>query len=335
VSRPKPADTKMVICVKFRFSIWTAPPELAARIRSRWPEMRLVYLPDYAGLDAELPDADIFVGFTLKPDQFLAARKLKWIHSTAAAVTQFMYPEIRQSQVIVTNSSGIHAIPMSEHALGVLVALSRRFLDCFHSQEQSHWSSQELWSAPIKPRELHGQTLLCIGFGAVGRAIAQAAKPLGMKVMAVTRSGQGDSALADRIFPISKLADALPLADFVLLAAPETPETNRMIGASEFALMKPTAYFLNLARGTLVDEAAMIAALERGTIAGASTDVATQEPLPPESPLWKAKNLFITPHVSAVSEGLWERQTALLIENLERWFSGQELVNRVDLARGY
>jgi D-2-hydroxyacid dehydrogenase (NADP+) len=335
MKRSKPAETKLVICVRFRFSVWTAPAELAQRIRTRWPEMNVVHLPDYEGLDAELPDTDIFVGFSLKPEQFLAARKLEWIHCTAAAVTQLMYPEIRESQVIVTNSSGIHAIPMSEHVIGTLIALARRFPDCFRYQEQRHWAAQDLFAAPIPPRELNGQTLLCIGFGALGRAVARAARPLGMRVLAATRSGKGDMELAERVFPVSRLAEALAQADFILLAAPETSETNHLIGEREFAAMKPTAYFVNMARGALVDEAAMIAALERGTIAGASIDVATEEPLPAESALWNAKNLFITPHVSAVSERLWERQAELLMENLERWFDGRELVNRVDLERGY
>lgn len=325
----------MVICVKFRFSVWTAPPELAERIRTRWPEMRVAYLPDYTGLDQELTDADIFAGFTLRPEQFLAARKLKWIHCTAAAVTQLMYPEIRQSNVEMTNSSGIHAIPMSEHVLGVLAGLSRRFLDCFHYQEKSYWSAGDLFNAPIKPGELFGKTLVCIGFGAVGRAVAKAVRPLGMRVIGVTRSGRGDPELAERIFPVARLTEALRLADFIVLAAPETPETQNIIGAREFAQMKPTSYFVNVARGSLVDEAAMIAALENGTIAGASVDVTTEEPLPPESPLWRTKNLFITPHVSAVSDALWERQAELLMDNLERWFSGRELANRVDFARGY
>ncbi len=131
------------------------------------------------------------------------------------------------------------------------------------------------------------------------------------------------------------LHEALPLADFVILAAPETPETTGMMGACEFALMKPSAYFVNVARGALVDEPALIQALAQRRIAGAALDVTSQEPLPPENPLWKADNLFITPHMSAVSEHLWERQTDLVIENLERWFSGRELLNRVDLARGY
>ena len=152
---------------------------------------------------------------------------------------------------------------------------------------------------------------------------------------AVTRSGRGDAQLAAKFYPAAQLHEALPEADFVVLAAPETLETRRMIGARELALMKPTAYFINVARGALVDEPALMAALQQRTIAGAALDVASQEPLPPDNPLWKLDNAFITPHMSAVSEHLWTRQTDLLMENLERWFAGRELLNRVDLARGY
>lgn len=333
--RTKPADTKLVICVRFRFSIWTAPPEMADRIRARWPEMRVVHLPDYDNLGRELADADIFAGFTVRPEQFALARKLKWIHSTAAAVTQLMYPQLRKSGIEVTNASGIHSIPMSEHILGTLIALARHFPDCFRYQQKSQWAPQEWWDSPVRPRELHGQIILLIGFGAIGRAVARVVRPLGMRVWAVTRSGTGDAELAEKILPVSQLDEALSQADFVVLAAPETPETNEMMAAPQFARMKPTAYFLNVARGSLIDEGALIAALGQHMIAGAAIDVASEEPLPPESPLWKAENLLITPHVSAISDRLWERQTDLMLENLDRWFSGRELVNRVDLVRGY
>jgi len=308
---------------------------MAAGIRERWPEMRIVRLPNYDGLDAELPDTDIFVGFSLRPEQFRHARKLKWLHSTAAGVGQLMYPELRRSGIEVTNASGVHIIPMAEHILGMLVAMARRFPDCFRYQQQARWGQQELWDLPVRPRELHEQTVLLIGFGAVGRAVAKAVRPLGMRVWAVTRSGEGDPELAEKIVPVARLHEVLPEADFVILAAPETPETRRMIGAPELACMKASAYFMNVSRGALVDEPALTAALERRAIAGAALDVALQEPLLPNSPLWKLENAFITPHMSAVSDQLWTRQTDLLIANLERWFSGRELLNRVDLERGY
>jgi phosphoglycerate dehydrogenase-like enzyme len=305
------------------------------RIRARWPEMRVVHLPRYDRILDELPNTDIFVGFSLRPEQFAVARKLKWIHSTAAGVGQLMYPELRASGIEVTNASGVHRIQMAEHILGTLIALARRFPDYFRYQQQSRWSQQELWNAPVRPRELRGQILLFIGFGAIGREVAKIMRPLGMRVWAVTRSGSAEEGLADHVFPASKLHEALPQADFIVLAAPETPETRKMMGAREFALMKPSAYFVNVSRGALVDEPALISALEQRKIAGAALDVASQEPLPTESPLWKLDNAFITPHMSAVSEHLWERQTDLLMENLERWFAGQELLNRVDLSHGY
>jgi D-2-hydroxyacid dehydrogenase (NADP+) len=333
--RTKPAETKLVICVWHRFSLWNPPPEMAARVRERWPEMRVVHLPDYDGLAAELPDTDIFVGFSLRSEQFAKAHKLKWLHSTAAGVGQLMYPEFRRSGIEVTNASGVHTIPMAEHILGILVTMARHFPDCFRYQQQARWAQQELWDSPVPPRELHGQTLLLIGFGAIGRAVAKAVRPLGMHVWAVTRSGDGDRELAEKIVPATKLHEVLPEADFVILAAPETPETRQMIGARELAAMKASAYFINLARGTLVDEPALIAALENHKIAGAALDVASQEPLPPDSPLWKLDNSFITPHMSAVSDQLWPRQTDLLLTNLEHWFSGSELLNHVDLERGY
>jgi len=335
MNRTKPAETKLIICVWHRFSLWNPPPEMAARIRKRWPEIRVVHLPNYDGLDAELPDTDIFVGFSLRPEQFGHARKLKWLHSTAAGVGQLMYLELRRSGIEVTNASGVHTIPMAEHILGMLVAMARRFPDCFRYQQQARWGQQELWDSLVRPRELHEQTLLLIGFGAVGRAVAKIVRPLGMRVWAVTRSGEGERELAEKIVPAARLHEVLPGADFVILAAPETPETRGMIGAPELACMKASAYFINVSRGALVDEPALIAALERRAIAGAALDVASQEPLPPDSPLWKLENAFITPHMSAVSDQLWTRQTDLLIANLERWFSGSELLNRVDLERGY
>jgi phosphoglycerate dehydrogenase-like enzyme len=335
MTRTEPRNTKLLICVWHAFSLWNPPPEMPDRLRARWPEMRVVHLPKYDNLAAELPDTDIFVGFSLRPEQFLLARKLKWLHSTAAGVGQLMYPELRQSGIEVTNASGVHRIPMAEHILGTLIALARRFPDCFRYQQQSRWAQQDLWNAPVRPRELRGQILLFIGFGAIGGEIAKAIRPLGMRVWAVTRSGRAERGLAEQLFPASKLHEALSQADFIVLAAPETPETRQMISAPEFALMKPSAYFVNVSRGALVDEPALISALEQRKIAGAALDVASEEPLPPESPLWKLDNAFITPHISAVSEHLWDRQTDLLMENLERWFTGSELLNRVDLKRGY
>jgi phosphoglycerate dehydrogenase-like enzyme len=297
--------------------------------------MRVVHLPDYDKLPEELPDTDIFVGYSLRAKQLKDAKKLKWIHSTAAGVAQLMYPELRESGLLVTNPSGIFSVPMAEHTMGLLVALARKFPDSVRQQDAKRWSQQELWDKPPHLTELNGQVLLIVGYGSIGREVAKRAKAFEIRVWGVTRSGEGERPYAEKIFPAARLHEALPAADYVLIAAPETAETKQLIGAAEIAKMKRGARLINVGRGSLLDEAALVRALENGALGGAALDVAETEPLPAESPLWTAPNLMITPHTSGVSDRLWIRQTEILMELLERWFDGQEMFNRVDFARGY
>jgi phosphoglycerate dehydrogenase-like enzyme len=246
-----------------------------------------------------------------------------------------MYPELRDSGILVTNPSGIFSVPMAEHTMGLLIAMARNFPDSLRYQDQSKWAQQELWDHPQHLTELNGQLLLIVGFGSIGHELARRAKAFDMRVWGVSRSGNGDATLTEKIVPITQLHDVLPHADFVVLSAPETRETMHLIGAPELARMKPTARLINVARGSLLDQSALIATLQQKKIAGAALDVTDPEPLPAADPLWKAPNLLITPHTSAISDRLWPRQTALLLDLLERWFDGHDLFNQVDLHRGY
>jgi phosphoglycerate dehydrogenase-like enzyme len=246
-----------------------------------------------------------------------------------------MYPELRDSEIVVTNPSGIFSVPMGEHTIGMLLALARNFPDCVRQQDEKIWSQQRLWDKPQHFTELNGKVLLIVGFGSIGRELAKRAKAFDMRVWGITRSGEGDRTHAEKIVAAAKLDEVLPEADYVVIAAPETSETKHLIGAAQIARMKRGARLINVGRGWLLDETALIQALESGALGGAAIDVAENEPLPAESPLWKAPNLLITPHTSAVSDRLWIRETELLMELLERWFDGRELFNRVDFARGY
>lgn len=335
MKRTRPAETKLVICVWHPFTEWRPKPILPETLRRRWPEMKVVHLPNYDGLEGELADTDIFVGYSLRAQQLAHAAKLKWLHSTAAGVAQLMYPELRESGILVTNPRGIFSAPMAEHSIGLMLALARNFPDSVRHQDQSRWAQQEIWDKPQHLTELNGQLLLVVGYGSIGRELARRARALEMRVWGVTRSGQGNNALAERIVAAAQLDEVLPQADWVVIAAPETPETRHLVGAAQLARMKRTARLINVARGSLLDEAALVRALEAGELAGAALDVASTEPLPAESPLWKAPNLLITPHTSAVSDRLWQRETALLVDLLERWFEGREMTNVVDLRRGY
>ncbi len=335
MNRTKPENTKLVICVGVPFKLWQPPQEFNLAVKRRFPQMRVVHLPDYNGLEAELPDTDIFVGYSIRPKQLACAKRLAWIHSTAAGIAQLLYPELRESGIIVTNASGVHSISIAEHVLGLVLSLARRFPDSFRYQHESKWAQQEIWDAPPHLLELRGSVLLLIGLGAVGKEVVRLGRAIGMKTRAVTLSGRGDETLVDKIYPVASLDAALAESDFVVLAAPETPETHHLMNAGRLAAIKSSGYLINVARGSLVDEAALIEALKQRKIAGAALDVAEIEPLPPESPLWNCPNLFITPHLAGASEHLWDRQRDLLIDNLERWFDGRELRNLVDLKRGY
>ena len=335
MKRTKPSETKLVICVWHPFTEWRPKPLVSDAIRKRWPEMRVVHLPDYDRLSQELPDTDIFVGYSLRAKQLKDAKKLKWLHSTAAGVAQLVYPELRDSAIVVTNPSGVFSVPMAEHIVGLLLALARNFPDSVRQQDRAVWSQQELWDKPQHLAEVNGQVLLIVGYGSIGRELAKRARAFEMRVWGVTRSREGDGNHVERILSAGQLPEALPEADYLVEAAPETAETKHLIGAEEIAKMKRGSRLINVSRGSLLDEKALVSALEKGALAGAAIDVAETEPLPVDSPLWKAPNLFITPHTSALSDRLWQRQTALLVALLERWFDGRDMFNRVDLARGY
>src|SRR5258708_5208086 len=335
MKRTTPAGTKLVICVWHPFTEWRPKPMMADAIRRRWPEMHVIHLPDYDRLPEELPDTDIFVGYSLRAKQLKDAKKLKWIPSTAAGVAQLMDAELRDSGILVTNPRGVFSVSMAEHAMGLLLALARNFPASVRQQDQSRWAQQELWDKPQHLTELNGQILLIVGYGSIGRELGRRARAFDMRVWGVTRSGEGGRTHAEGIVAGARLDDVLPEADYVVIAAPETEETKHLIGAAQIARMKRGARLINVARGSLLDEAALVRALESGVLGGAALDVAETEPLPAESPMWKAPNLFLTPHTSGVSDRLWDRQPEILIELLERWFEGRELFNRVDFARGY
>src|SRR4030081_1108385 len=228
MKRTQPSESKLVICVWHPFTEWRPKPAMAEAIRKRWPEMRVAHLPNYDRLAEELPDTDIFVGYSLRAEQLKEARKLKWIHSTAAGVAQLMYPELRDSEIMLTNPSGIFSVPMAEHTMGLLLALARNFPDSVRGQDRARWSQQEIWDQPQHLTELHGKVLLIVGYGSIGREVAKRAKAFDMRVWGVTRSGEGDRTHAEKIFSAAKLHEALRDADYALISAPETAETKHL-----------------------------------------------------------------------------------------------------------
>jgi phosphoglycerate dehydrogenase-like enzyme len=328
-------EMKVLIVHHHRFELWHAPPWLRDRLRSAFPDFQFLQLETYDRVPQEIADTDVFIGWSLRPEQFVAAKKLRWIHSPAAAVHQLMYPELIASDVVVTNSSNVHGPVVAEHAIAVLLALAKRFPQAMEYQREKKWAQTLLWNERPRPRELSGANVVVVGVGGIGSAFIRHAKHFGMHVIAVredVKKGRGE---ADEVVSVTELEQVLPRADYVLLSTPVTPATTGMINESRLNKMKPDAYLINVGRGPLVDEAALCNALQTGRIAGAALDVFVDEPLPADSPLWSLKNLLITPHTAAVTERLWDRHYELIVENLVRLMAGNPLLNRVDTRRGY
>jgi len=282
-----------------------------------------------------LPEAEIVLGFAVRESNLAAASKLRWIHVTAAGVEGVLFPALVESPVVLTCSRGLHARSMAEHALATMLAFARQLHRSRDAQHERRWSQREHWEAAPGFADLAGSTVAIVGFGAIGRAIGAGCRALGQQVLAVRRRPGGDPAPAHECFGPERLGDALERADWLVLCAPLTPATRGLIGAAQLARLKPGARLVNVGRGALVDEPALIEALRSGRVAGAALDVMATEPLPPESPLWTLPEVIVTPHVSGLGPRYWERALELFAANLERWLAGEPLLGRVDKAAGY
>ncbi len=337
---------KLLILVHHRFNLWQVPAWFAERLRREFPQLEVVHVNDYAAAEPHLADAEIVITWSLRPEQFARARRLRWIHSTAAAVHALMIPEIINSDVVISNASGVHGPVVAEHAMAMIMAMARRLPSSVLHQRERRWAQEQIWEEQPRTRELAGATLGVIGVGSIGGAVARMALAFDMKILAVREHPErgadflGDSSASSassvvEVFGFSQLDRVLPLCDFLLLAAPFTPKTQALIDANHLGRMKRDAYFINVARGALVDEAALIAALRQRKIGGAALDVFEHEPLPDESPLWDMPNVLITPHSAGFTERMWERHYALFAENLRRYITGLPLLAVIDKHKGY
>jgi phosphoglycerate dehydrogenase-like enzyme len=326
---------KILIAADHPFELWKAPDWLGQRLERDFPQLKVVQLSNYDRVSEEIGDTDVFIGFSLKPAQFAAAKKLTWIHSPAAAVHQLMYPELISSSVMLTNAREVHGPVVAEHAITLVLALAKRLPRAMQYQIRKEWAQQKLWDETPRPREVADATVLVVGMGSIGREFTARAQALGMRVIAVRGNPKKGTGGANAVYSLEQLDQILPQADFVVLCVPVTPATAGIINQARLEKMNADAYLINVGRGSLVHEAALIQALRDRRIGGAALDVFAHEPLPPESPLWSLDNLLITPHTAGVTERLWDRHYKLLSENLTRFLAGQRLLYEVDKQRGY
>lgn len=284
-------------------------------------------------IDSLLADTEVLFGFRFPIEWLDKAPNLKWVQLASAGSDHMIKLGIgdRRPDLLLTTASGIHEIPISEHIIAMILHFSRGFQKAIQFQAQHTWGR-------FRADEAYAKTVCMIGYGPIARRAARLCKALGMNVIAVRASiaaQQPGFEAIDRFYPTADLNEALGMSDYVVVAAPHTPRTNKMIGKEQFEAMKRETVLINISRGALVDEAAMIDALKSGVIGGAGLDVFEQEPLPESSPLWDLPNVLITPHVSGSNPHYDTRVTRLFVENLARYLKGEPLHNLVNIERGY
>ncbi len=331
---------KVIIVVYHPFELWSAPDWVLERLKRDFPNIVFVRRNDYDHIEDDLRDTDVAITWSLRPEQFKAAKKLRWIHSPAAAVHQLMIPEIINSDVVVTNARDVHGPVVAEHAIALLMALAKRLPSAVRYQSRKIWAQRQLWEERPRPREVTGATLGLVGVGSIGREVARVGAALGMRIIAVREHPEKgidwtSDAEDHAVYGADRLEEMLAVADYIVIAAPLTSKTQHLLDRERLAKIKPDAYLINVARGALVDEAALVEALRSGKFAGAALDVTQREPLPADSPLWELENVLITPHTAGVTEKLWERHYAQIRDNLRRFQAGQPLLGMVDKQKGY
>ena len=326
-------------------------PPLVERIRAVDPRLDVVYRPDLIGRPrypgdhtapvarapaqaaewaALVAEAEVMLDVDRATDRDLArqAPRLRWIQLSSSGVAQIVaHMGLGDRPVVVTNAAGLHATPLAEFVLFSMLYFAKRMPRVLGDQRRHHWERFALDTLP-------GKTLGIVGFGHVGRAIARLARAAGLRILAVRRTA-ADSPDADTVHPPTGLPTLLRESDYVALIVPLTPETAGLLGKAELALMKPGAVLINVGRGQLVDEAALVAALRSGHLGGAALDVFAQEPLPTASPLWDLPNVLVTPHSMSTALDENARLIDLFCDNLRRYLVGDALRNVFDHARGY
>jgi phosphoglycerate dehydrogenase-like enzyme len=261
---------------------------------------------------------------------FAMCPRVRWVHSRAAGLDNVLFPELVESSVPLTNGSGVFSPPLGEFALGAILFFAKDFRRMIRSQEAGVWDQFDM-------PEIAGQTVGILGYGDIGRAVAVRVRPMGMRVLAVKRHVHLYNAdpLVDRVYPPEQRLEMIARADYIVASAPLTPETRGMLGEPEFAAMKPEAVVINIGRGPVIDEGAMVRALSEGRIKGAALDVFDTEPLPAGHPLYKLPNVLLSAHCADHTPDWLERAMRFFLEQFERFRKGEPLVNVVDKSLGY
>jgi phosphoglycerate dehydrogenase-like enzyme len=307
-------------------------PADSERLRRAFPEVEFLEAYNEEAIQSVVTDGEAIFGGHITAGLLDRAGKLKWIQTRSAGTNHLPVAAIMARNILLTNASGAHGVPIAENILALMLAFATRLPALLRAQQESLWSPERVWKEKFN---LEGQTLLVIGLGDLGATLARKAVALGMRVIGVRNRPLPPPPGVEKLYTRELLPEALAEADHVALCLPLTDETTAYIGEAELRQMKPTAYLYNAGRGQSIAAEPLIRALKEGWIAGAGLDVTDPEPLPKDHPLWSLPNVILTQHTSGASPFNSRWVTDIFIENLRHYLNGEPLKNRVDPLRGY
>jgi phosphoglycerate dehydrogenase-like enzyme len=314
---------------------WILPRRYVEALRREFPQHNFLEAWDREALRRVLAESDAAFAAFLDSDLVPSLTRLRWVQAPAAGVAHMLSRELAASPIVLTSARGVRARAIAEHVMLMALALARQLPLVLKRQSERAWALDEIDTAGTI-RTLHGRQLGIVGLGSIGTEVARLAAGLGMRVLAIRKHASGTPPPGvDAVFPPERLTDLLSSSDVVVLSAALTAETRLIVNREALAHVKPGAWLINISRGRLIDDEAVIEALRDGRLGGAALDVFTREPLPPDSPYWDLPNVIITPHVSGAMEDYWTPLVGLFAENLRRFEQGQPLLNVVDKIAGY
>ena len=317
------------------YRVWSLDEKYPRILAEKFPDVRVTLAKDREELLWHLGETEVLYAWWLPEKHFAEARRLKWLHTPFAGLDEVLHPALVESQVRVTCSRGVASAALADHALGMILGFSRGLARAIRERAPGKWDRERYFREEPIPAELDGSVLGILGYGSIGREVARRGRSFGMRIHAYRRNRTREEDGVDRLFGPPDLGEFLGSVDYLVVTLPLTRATEGILDEEALARMKPGACLINIARGRLIREEALVRALESGRLGGAGLDVFSEEPLPESSPLYRLPNVILTPHVGGIHPHYMDRATSLFIVNLGRYLKGEALLQEVDKRSGY
>jgi D-2-hydroxyacid dehydrogenase (NADP+) len=326
---------KLLLHLTSPYRVWTLDEKYPRILTEKFPEVRVTVARDREEMQRHLGETEVLYAWWLPEKYFAGARKLKWLHTPFAGVDDVLHPSMVESPVRVTCSRGVASAALADHAMGMILGFSRGLARAIRERAPGKWDRERFFRDDPIPVELDGKVLGILGYGSIGREVARRGRGFGMRIHAYRRNRTREEDGVDRLFGPPDLGEFLGSVDYLAVTLPLTRATEGILDEEALARLKPGACLINIARGRLIREEALVRALESGRLSGAGLDVFSEEPLPESSPLYRLPGVILTPHIGGLHPHYLDRATSLFIVNLGRYLKGETLLHEVDKRSGY